>query len=72
MSLASDIKVAEAAVKKLNTYMDGVFAAGGRDATKKYEELNSKANKAIAKLPKGVIRTRLGLAVAAAFVKARR
>jgi hypothetical protein len=64
MILASDIRAAHKAVTKLNVYMDGVFAAGGRDATAKYLELNRKANEAINKLPEGIIRTRLGLALA--------
>jgi hypothetical protein len=64
MSLKDDIKAAKRAVDKLNTYMDGVFAAGGRDATRKYYELNSLANKAISKLPEGFMRTREGLNLA--------
>lgn len=45
------LEEAAKATKKLNTYSKGVFAAGGRDATKKYEELNGKADKAIKALP---------------------
>lgn len=54
MSLSDDRKKAKAAVKKLNAYSDGVHAAGGRDATAKYQELNSRADEAIKKLPKGL------------------
>lgn len=45
------LKEAAAACKKLNRYSDGVKAAGGRDATKKYQELNAAADAAIKKLP---------------------
>lgn len=51
MSLKKDIKAARDAMDKLHRYSTGVHAAGGRDATKKYLELNSKADKAIKKLP---------------------
>jgi hypothetical protein len=51
MSLRSDIKAARDALDKLNTYSDGVKAARGTDATKKYKELNSIADRAIRKLP---------------------
>lgn len=42
---------AQQAVNKLNAYSDGVTAAGGKDATKKYLELNAAADKAIRALP---------------------
>jgi hypothetical protein len=71
MSLRADIKAAKAAIDKLNTYSNGVFAAGGRDATRKYEELNSKADDAIRKLPPGILRTNLGLDLAAAICNLR-
>jgi len=60
MSLQDDINAAKKHLEKLNTYSDGVKAAGGKDATKKYLELNSKADKAIRKLP-AHLRTRMGL-----------
>lgn len=69
MSLASDIKAAKKAVDKLNSYSAGVAAAGGKDATQKYLQLNAAANRAIAKLPEGFMRTREGLALAASVVK---
>lgn len=45
------LKEAAQAHKKLNTYSNGVKAAGGKDATAKYHELNAKADAAIRKLP---------------------
>lgn len=54
MSLDKKLKDAKAATDKLNAYSDGVKAAGGKDATKKYLELNTKADKAIRALPKGL------------------
>ena len=49
--LIKQLKKAAAAHKKLNTYSNGVKAAGGKDATSKYNELNSIADKEIRKLP---------------------
>lgn len=72
MSLASDIRAAKAAVDKLNAYSAGVAAAGGKDATAKYLELNAAANRAIDKLPEGFMKTREGLAISAAFLRLRR
>jgi hypothetical protein len=45
------LQAAKKATDKLNAYSDGVHAAGGKDATNKYHELNSKADKAIKDLP---------------------
>ncbi len=50
----AQLKKAAAAHKKLNRYSAGVKAAGGRDATKKYDELNAKADAEIRKLPRGL------------------
>lgn len=69
MGLAGDIRAAKKAVDRLNAYCAGMAAAGGKDVTKKYLELNAAANKAIAKLPDGFMRTREGLALSAAAVK---
>lgn len=46
-----ELDAARKAAEKLNAYSDGVFAARGRDETKKYLELNSAADKAIRALP---------------------
>lgn len=54
MSLSKKLKAAKRATEKLNAYSDGVKAAGGRDATKKYLELNAIANEAIRDLPVGL------------------
>lgn len=51
------LKKAAAAHKKLNQYSAGVAAAGGKDATIKYNELNSIADREIKKLPK-ILRSR--------------
>lgn len=69
MGLREDLIAAKKAADKLNAYSDGVYAAGGRDATAKYRELNSKANEAIRKLPEGFMRTREGLALSALIAK---
>lgn len=45
------LKEAKKATEKLNTYSRGVYLSGGRDATAKYNELNSIANRAVRKLP---------------------
>ncbi len=70
MSLRDDVIAAQEAAVKLNRYSAGVHAAGGKDATKKYLELNRKANEAIRKLPSGFMRTREGLALSAMVAKA--
>jgi hypothetical protein len=46
------LKEAAKAHQKLNRYSAGVKAAGGKDATKKYDELNAEADRLIRKLPK--------------------
>ena len=48
------LKDAQRALDKLNAYSDGVFAAGSREETPKYRELNAKANEALRKLPRGL------------------
>lgn len=45
------LKKAAKASQKLNRYSSGVRAAGGRDATAKYNELNAIADREIRKLP---------------------
>jgi hypothetical protein len=45
------LKAAKKATEKLNAYSDGVHAAGGKDATKMYYQLNAEADKAIRALP---------------------
>lgn len=45
------LKKAAKAYAKLNRYSAGVKAAGGRDATAKYNELNAIADREIRKLP---------------------
>ena len=50
-SIEKLLKEAARAHQKLNRYSAGVKAAGGRDATAKYNELNAIADKAIRKLP---------------------
>lgn len=52
MSLSKDLNAAKAAVNKLQTYCAGL--PKNSVATPKYLELNSKADKAIKKLPVGL------------------
>jgi hypothetical protein len=54
MSVKKDLEDARKKVEKLHTYSAGTSAARGRDATKKYLELNSAADAAIKKLPRGL------------------
>ncbi len=46
------LKAAAKAHQKLNRYSAGVDAAGGKDATKKYNELNAEADRLIRVLPR--------------------
>jgi len=52
MSTRDDLKAAKKAVEKLQTYSGGL--PKGSAETKKYLELNGKADAAIRKLPKGL------------------
>jgi hypothetical protein len=49
--LDKDIAAAQAACDKLNRYMYGQRATKSKEPTPKYYELNSKANRAVLKLP---------------------
>lgn len=52
MSLKEDLKAASVAVEKLQTYCRGLPKNSA--PTAKYYELNTKADKAIRKLPRGL------------------
>lgn len=66
MSVKSDMKAARKALDKLQDYCGGL--PKNSEPTKKYYELNTKANQALDKLPTG-LRSTLAIELSRIFIK---
>ncbi len=66
MSVTKDLKLARAALDKLNAYVNGL--PKNSEPTKKYHELNTKANQALDRLPAG-LRSTLAIDLSRIFIR---